>query len=230
MISILSMSSASPDGPPPEDLTTQARIRNVAIAHFVRDGFQKANMRAIAADAGVSIGLIFHHFGSKAGLRDACDEYVLRVQTRRAHAAGRPEMVQGLLGEYLSSPGEYQLLVQYLGRAIQEDSPVATSIVDMMVTESEEILRAGVADGTMHPSSDPRAQAVLGIVFSMAVLTMPPALARALGHEKFGPEVLRRLSAPTLELFTRGLYTDETLLKNAEKAWRQQPVEEDGNT
>lgn len=229
MLSILSMSSVNSDGfdgPLPEDLSTQARIRNVAIAHFVRDGFQKANTRAIAADAGVSIGLVFHHFQNKAGLRAACDEYVLRTMRRRAQAAGRPEMMEGLLAEYLSGPGEYQLLVQYLGRAIQEDSPAVTAVVDEMVAESEAVLRAGAADGTMHPSADPRAQAVLSIVLSMAVLAMPPALTRALGHEEFGPQVLRRLSVPTMELFTRGLYTDTSLLTNAEKAWARQPAED----
>ncbi len=50
---------------------------------------------------------------------------------------------------------------------------------------------------------------------------MPPPLARALGHEQFGPEVLRRMTVPTLELFTRGLYTDDTLLKTAEAAWAE---------
>lgn len=223
---MLIMSSVDPDGPAAEDLTAQARIRNAAIARFVRDGFEKANLRAVAADAGVSIGLIFHHFGNKAGLRAACDEYVLREGTRRGRAAGRPEMMQGLLGEYLSSPEEYRLLVQYLGRTIQESSPNAAAIVDTLVAESEAVYRAGDADGTMHPSSDPRAQAVLGVVFSMAVLTMPPVLTRALGHEEFGPEVLRRLSVPTMELFTRGLYTDHTFLEAAEKAWPQQPMEQ----
>ena len=33
-------------------------------------------MRAIAEAAGVSPGLVIHHFGSKDGLRKACDDYV----------------------------------------------------------------------------------------------------------------------------------------------------------
>ena len=34
-------------------------------------------IRAIAADAGVSPGLVVHHFGSKDGLREACDRHVV---------------------------------------------------------------------------------------------------------------------------------------------------------
>ena len=43
------MDSAGARGP--SDLTAQARIRNAAIAHFAREGFQKANLRAIAGAA-----------------------------------------------------------------------------------------------------------------------------------------------------------------------------------
>lgn len=219
-ISILSMSSVHSDDPPPEDLTAQARIRNAAIAHFARDGFQKAKLRDIAAATGVSIGLIFHHFGSKEGLRTACDQYVLQVLTRRTRTAGRPagSGKQGLLGEYLANPEEYRRHVEYMARAITEDTPAASTFVDTMVEESEAVFRAGAADGTMRPSSDPRALAVLTFLHSQALLTMPPPLARALGHERFGPEVLHRLAVPTLELYTHGLYTDDTLLKASRDA------------
>ncbi|GAB3436966.1 TetR/AcrR family transcriptional regulator [Flindersiella endophytica] len=209
------MSSVPPDD---ADLTARAKIRNAAIAHFTQDGFQRANLRAIAAAAGVSVGLIPHHFGSKEGLRAACDEYVLGVLTKRAHAAGTQE----LLGEYLSSPEEYRLYVQYLARAIVEDTPAAGTFVSALVEDSEALLRAGASDGTMRPSSDPRALAVLSILTSVALLTMPPPFARALGFERFGPDVLRRMTVPTLELFTHGLYTDATMLRNAEAAWQAQ--------
>ncbi|GAA5143142.1 TetR/AcrR family transcriptional regulator [Pseudonocardia adelaidensis] len=205
------MSSVTQDS----DLTAKARIREAAIAAFVRDGVQKANVRAIAAAAGVSVGLVFHHFGNKDGLRTTCDEHVLQVLTARARSAGSPD----LLGEYLSDPGEYRLLVQYMARAVQDDVPAAGTFVERLVAESEAIFRAGAADGTMRPSSDPRALGVLTVLISLAVLTMPRPLARALGHEDFGPEVLRRITVPTLELFTRGLYTDDTVLQAAKAAW-----------
>ncbi|MGP4017380.1 TetR family transcriptional regulator [Saccharopolyspora sp. 5N708] len=215
------MSSARSDDSPAADLTAQAKIRNAAIAHFGRDGFQKTNLRAIAAAAGVSVGLIFHHFGSKEGLLRACDEHVLRVLTNRARAAGRPAGagLQDLHGEYLANPEEYRLQAQYMARAIAEDTPAANTFVTAMVAESEAIFRAGAADGTMRRSSDPRGLAVLNILISQAVLTMPPPLARALGQERFGPDVLRRLALPTLELYTHGLYTDDAPLKAAQDAW-----------
>ncbi|GAA3513379.1 AcrR family transcriptional regulator [Streptosporangium album] len=212
------MRSAHSSGPPSADLTAQAKIRNAAIAHFVRDGFQKANLRAIAATAGVSAGLVIHHFGSKEGLRSVCDEYVLQVLVQRAHDDARPAGMQDVLRDYLSNPDAYRLQVQYMARAIEDDSPAAGTFVNTMVDESEAIIRAGIADGTMRPSSDPRALAVLSVLTSLAMLTMAPPLARSLGYESFGPEVLRRMALPSLELYTRGLYTDDAPLKAARDA------------
>ncbi|MER6512089.1 TetR family transcriptional regulator [Nonomuraea sp. NPDC001636] len=208
------------------DLTAQAKIRNAAIAHFARDGFAKTNLRAVAATAGVSPGLVIHHFGSKEKLRSVCDDHVLRILVQRADNAG-PSGMQDLFREYLSNPEEYRLQVQYMLRAIEEDTPAAGTFVDTLVAESEQVLRAGIADGSMRPSSDVRALAVLTVLNSVATLTMPPPLARALGHEQFGPDVLRRLALPTLELYTHGLFTDDAALNAARAALDDSPQEED---
>ena len=57
------------------DLTTRARIRDAAITAFGEQGFA-VGVRAIAEAAGVSPGLVNHHFGSKDGLRAECDAFV----------------------------------------------------------------------------------------------------------------------------------------------------------
>ncbi|GAA3558347.1 TetR family transcriptional regulator [Nonomuraea rosea] len=201
------------------DLTAQAKIRDAAIAHFARDGFQKTNLRAVAATAGVSAGLVIHHFGSKEKLRAVCDDHVLRILVQRARDDARPAGMQDVLRDYLSNPEEYRLQVQYMARAIEEDTPAAATFVGTMVDESEEVLRAGIADGSLHPSSDVRALAVFTVLTSLAMLTMAAPLARALGHDRFGPEVLHRMALPTLELYTHGIYADDTVLQAAKAAW-----------
>ena len=57
----------------PDDLTARARIRDAALHEFGEKGYDGATIRGIAARAGVSSGLLRHHFGSKQELRDACD-------------------------------------------------------------------------------------------------------------------------------------------------------------
>lgn len=64
------------------DLTDRARIREAALQHFAEAGYERATIRAIAQTAGVSPGLLRHHFGSKDGLRQACNDYVFEMLRR----------------------------------------------------------------------------------------------------------------------------------------------------
>lgn len=50
---------------------TRERILHVARSHFERHGFDDANVRAIAADAGVAAGTVLLHFTDKRGLLHA---------------------------------------------------------------------------------------------------------------------------------------------------------------
>ncbi|MGH3750942.1 MAG: helix-turn-helix domain-containing protein, partial [Micromonosporaceae bacterium] len=52
-----------------EDLTARARIRDAALRLFAERGIGPATIRDIAKAAGVSSGLVRHHFGSKEALR-----------------------------------------------------------------------------------------------------------------------------------------------------------------
>jgi len=203
---------------PSEDLTAQARIRNAAIAEFASKGFPKANVRDIASAAGVSPALVIHHFGSKAGLREVCDEYVLETLLQRARDDADAASVRNGIRDYLANPSEFHEQVHYMTRAIDEDSPAADRFVEALVAESEGLLKAGIADGSMRPTSDLRAMSVLTLLNSLALLTMPPAIARALGHEELNPEVMRRMAMPSLELYTHGVYTDDAMLTSIQDA------------
>lgn len=60
-----------------EDLTAKARIRNSALDLYSKFGPDRISLRAIAAEAGVTLGLVQHHYRTKAGLRDAVDQLVV---------------------------------------------------------------------------------------------------------------------------------------------------------
>jgi AcrR family transcriptional regulator len=51
-------------------------LLDAAIRHFAKHGFRKGALADIASDAGVSIGLIRHYFGSKDGLIADCTRIV----------------------------------------------------------------------------------------------------------------------------------------------------------
>lgn len=47
---------------------SRQRIIDAARARFMRDGYERATVRAIAADAAVDVAMVYYFFGSKEGL------------------------------------------------------------------------------------------------------------------------------------------------------------------
>lgn len=47
---------------------SRQRIIDAARERFMRDGYEKATVRAIAADAGVDVAMVYYFFGNKEGL------------------------------------------------------------------------------------------------------------------------------------------------------------------
>ncbi|OMH32482.1 TetR/AcrR family transcriptional regulator [Tersicoccus sp. Bi-70] len=201
-----------------DDLTTRARIRDAAVARFAHDGFHPTTVRAIAADAGVSPALLIHHFGSKDGLRRACDEHVLAWFVGRAREEASEEGMRRVIRSFLSDPDAERVPMDYMARAVTEGTETGTRFVATMIAETERYVVHGVADGTLRPMSDPRATAVVMAMGSLAMLLLPDQLAVALGEQSFGPAALRRLSGPLLQLYTEGFYTDDSIRRITEES------------
>ena len=62
-----------------EDRSRIERIRNAALKTFGAHGTSSTSLRTVAEAAGVSVGLVQHHFVNKAGLIQAVDDYVMSV-------------------------------------------------------------------------------------------------------------------------------------------------------
>lgn len=109
------------------DLTGKARLRHSALHLFATKGFARTSLRRISQRAGVSLALIGHHFGSKAALRIAVDQWVMQTLQKAivpAAMVGRPLAevefrLKRELGAVLAAEPD---LRSYLRRAILEDS------------------------------------------------------------------------------------------------------------
>jgi AcrR family transcriptional regulator len=69
---------------------TKQRLADVALRMFREIGFEKTTMRAIAAEAGVSVGNAYYYFASKDDLVQE-----LYVQVQAEHAAKADEALEG---------------------------------------------------------------------------------------------------------------------------------------
>jgi AcrR family transcriptional regulator len=203
---------------PADDATTRSRIRDAAIALFGRDGFAATSVRAIAESAGVSAALVIHHFGSKEGLRRACDEHVVAALMARKDDLTRDANPSAAMQQMLADAEAYRPTLDYLARMILDGSELGDELFDALVANSLTMLEDGVANGMMRPSSDPEVRAIVVTTQSLSTLLLERQIGRALGASGLTADVVRRLTLPTLELYTHGLYTDDTLLAAAAEA------------
>ena len=187
-----------------EDLTARARIREAAIQHFAEEGYERTTIRGIAQTAGVSPGLLRHHFGSKEELRRACDEYV----------AG---MLRQVNAQVLADPGQAtaarrdaRRYHRYIVRALADGSDEAGPIFDEMVTQTEQWLARADEARPDPPAVDLRIRAALVTAMAAGIPLLHDHVSRALGIDIFEPEGDRLLALGLLDIYSHTLINEET--------------------
>lgn len=127
------------------DLTARSRIRNAALELYAANGEDRVSMRAVAAAAGVTVGLVQHHFGTKDGLRTAVEQSIVDAHAQAiasvpdegdpaALAAARDAAVAQMLA---ARP----VLVDYLRRSVCD---IGTT--QELLARLTELARSEVAD------------------------------------------------------------------------------------
>lgn len=192
------------------DLTAAARIRDAAIEQFGEHGFG-VGVRAIAEAAGVSAALVIHHFGSKEGLRKACDDYIaeeIRDSKSEALKSNDPATWFAQLAEIES----YAPLMAYLVRSMQSGGELANMLWRRMIDNAEGYLDEGVRAGTIKPSRDPRARArYLGITGGGGFLLYLQMHETPTDIRAVLRDYAREMVLPALEIYTEGLMVDRTM-------------------
>ncbi|XVV00628.1 TetR/AcrR family transcriptional regulator [Actinosynnema sp. CA-248983] len=186
-----------------QDLTAKARIRDAALTRFGTDGVAGASVREVAADAGVSPALVVHHFGSKEGLRRACDEYVL--EAIRSGGSTDADALADVL--HAATP-----IRRYLARALLDGTEAASALFEEIVGRTERWLAEGEAEGWVRPTADARARAVTYVSWLLAPLVLGGQVGRLLGGDPAETAVAVRGARAGLEMLTGGLFTDDRWL------------------
>lgn len=203
------------------DLTGRARVRDAAVELFAAHGFDKTSVKAIAEAAGVSPGLVIHHYGSKDELRRVCDEHVIaKLIDERFASAETPSvnLVQELLAEAATAGSKFN----YIARLLIEPGKAGDELFARLVVSTQQNFADGRESGSIQPASDPEVTALLVTVFGLAQFLVRDRLAGVLGVDPFSVEGAARLTLPTLEIFTNGIYADTGLLDAARSALAQQ--------
>lgn len=191
-----------------EDRTARARIRDAAIARFATQGAAATSVKAIAGDVGVSPALVFHHFGSKDGLREVCDKYVLEtieVQKRDALAAGpRLDILAALRSQGAGPP-----VLRYLARMLIDGSPAAAALVDGMVEVGQTAWEEGVRSGMLVPVDNRQDLIAVLALWSLGLLVLHEHAERLLGVDITGEAEQQQRYVRVAMQALRGLFTAE---------------------
>lgn len=194
------------------DLTARARIRDAAIECFAEEGFD-AGLRTIAVRAGVSPGLITHHFGAKAALRGECDAEVLRqYRALKSDAVARPS---AHLLEALTAPGMSATILVYILRAVLAGGRSAEDFLDHLIADARPVMAEGVAVGLVRPSRDEEARLRYLTYQTLGALVVQFVTMPAGTPEQFVASLRagqQDTILPILELFTEGLLADRRML------------------
>jgi AcrR family transcriptional regulator len=201
--------------PPRRSDRTRAAILAAARRHFSREGYERATIRAIAADARIDPSMVIRYFGSKQQLFAAAADIDLRLP----HLPGYPRSRLGatLMAHFL------RRWEGGLAHPVESTAPGAGSAVDARADEALLVLlraavtneaaaermrtilhqQVAVAVASVAPDA-PEARAgmvatqVLGLALCRYVLRLPSItdLEADTLVARFGPTLQRYLTAP----------------------------------
>ncbi|HYN93752.1 MAG TPA: TetR family transcriptional regulator [Pilimelia sp.] len=186
-------------GPPRRSDATRAEILRAARVRFAADGYQRATIRTIAADAGIDPSMVMRYYGNKANLFATAVDIDLGlpdltgVPKRRLGSA----LVAHFLRRWEGDPGDRALLV--LLRSAATDETAADHLRTMFREQVAPVVETVVADpAEAAERAGLVAAQLLGLALCRHILCLPAlvALTPAELVARVGPTVQRYLTAP----------------------------------
>lgn len=174
---------------------------------FSERGFAAVGLREIAAEAGVSLGLVRTHFGSKEGLRAAIDQHVLEeikalYATVLEHSGG--EALGMAVEDALEWIGRDRDALMYARMALMEKSPGSQALFDEILAIMRQFIDTNAARGLLQPGVD-REWAAIYLVFDfIGPAIIEPFAKPALGKSMYSKSMIARRNAFMVRAFTRG--------------------------
>jgi len=159
--------------------TQRQRFAEAAMRLIARDGFEGMTMRAVAAEAGLSYGSLFHYFDSKDELlihavRQLTDRQSRRVNAFSSRSRGLKALQRLLCDDALvdaASRDEAVVWLAFLSRAALEPglARIHSQLIDGWLERIRQMLEEARAAGEVPAALDTEAEALAIWVYSAGV-------------------------------------------------------------
>jgi AcrR family transcriptional regulator len=175
-------------------------IRDAALRRFAAQGVGTTTLRAIAADAGVSLGLVQHRFGTKERLVAAVDKYVLDLVHRELAQQATPADEGGASEESVEDTGrrvlglltEHPEVVDYMARAMVDQTPIGTLVFDSLFAIGRKRWSRRAEHGQLHDDVDVTWAALNPMLLALGAIILRTHVERQLLEPFTTPTQLRR--------------------------------------
>lgn len=200
------------------DLTARALIRNVALRLFADHGPDAVSVRQIAEQAQVSPALVLHHYGSKAGLREAVDAYAAGafgdlLDLGNSEEFARKALAEGDSGSiaaaFARSFPPDSPLPAYLRRLLLTGDPVGVRLFRQWYEATVVLLRTMTDEGLVRSSPDPTVRAAFLLANDLALILLRHPIEDALGVDPLAPEGLTRWAEEASVVYRDGIWAGD---------------------
>jgi AcrR family transcriptional regulator len=194
---------AGQDGP-----STMERIRSAALTSFATYGTSATTLRGVASAAGVSLGLVQHHFVTKAGLIKAVDDHVLATM-RATLSEPIPEPPADSIADVGKRVtrfiAEQPDVADYVGHAIVDGSPLGIAVFDTLVAQGKARWDRRSEHGETGPDLDVTWAALNSLVLALGALILRSHIERHLPEPFATSTQLQRWQTAVNTLLRDGL-------------------------
>lgn len=212
LVSVLNMRSVPQESP--GDLTAKATIRNTALRLFADRGPDVVTVRDVAAAAGVSPALVMHHFGSKAGLREAVDEHVAHSFDAVLDALTEAGLEDALTGGNATSLAEAFIagfppgspVPDYLRRLLLTNDPTGDRVFAGWYGVSERALAELEAAGVARPSRNRKVRAAFLFVNDLAAILLARQIAQVCGIDPLTTAGMTEWATEAVDVYSMGAF------------------------
>jgi len=176
---------------------TRAAILVAARERFASDGYERATIRSIAADADIDPSMVMRYYGNKEKLFAAAAEFDLQLPDV---SAIRAEEIGAMLARHFLHRWEGDDTLTALLRAAATNEAAADRMRDLFGAQLLPVVAAVCPD----PADAPRraglvASQMLGLALCRFVLRLPPMVAMPAEEAAawVGPTIQRYLTSPS---------------------------------